>query len=176
MASKYHIRREAILAALGLKATIPVGFTAEYENVRVTTGPWSQAWGPCPEHRTPNGFVVLPQVRVVARGVANRVQATCPKCGKWMRFCGLQQHVDTKVCRRLAARHAKQAIRPETLEQIRDRKIATAERHGWGIAQWSCDGTKAQMIRGRDDLGILFTIEIGLGVARRFPAMFYPSL
>lgn len=94
----FHIRRSAILYSLRLPQRIPLGFEAEYHDVIVVTGHWDDAWGPRPAHHLPKATTILPHVRVVAKGVANRIQVTCPACGRWMRFCALQQHVGSKVC------------------------------------------------------------------------------
>lgn len=94
----YTLSRRNVLAALGLPDRIPVGQTAEWENVEVVTGYWFDGWPtPRPPH-LPRRTIVLPKVRLVERGVANRIQVECPECGRWMRFCGLQQHVWSKTC------------------------------------------------------------------------------
>lgn len=106
----YHIRRDNLLLALGLPDRIPVGQTGEWNNVEVVTGSWREkqtdSYGVIidrPPH-IPRTTVVLPKVFLVARGVANRIQVACPECGKIMRFCGLQQHVGSPTCKRIAAR------------------------------------------------------------------------
>jgi hypothetical protein len=57
-------------------------------------------------------------------------------------------------------------------ERIRDERIARAERHGWDVLQWSCDGTKAQLGRqtpaNSGHWHQHYLIEVGLGVLRRF--------
>lgn len=93
----YHIRRSNILRALGLKNKIPIGFEATYFNVEVVTGWWDDAWPNRPNHH-PRGTLILPLVKVLPKGIAKRIQVACPLCGKMMRFCGLQQHANTKVC------------------------------------------------------------------------------
>lgn len=102
MNHNYHIRRSNMLRALGLPSKIPVGFAQYYRNVEVVTGEWDEKWGPRPEGFTPCGTIILPFVQVVEKGVANRIQVECPKCRKLMRFCALQQHVDTETCKTVA--------------------------------------------------------------------------
>ncbi len=53
-----------------------------------------------------------------------------------------------------------------TLEQERDMRTKRAEQHGWNLIQVSECGTMFQLIRGHGSM--LFTIEIGLGICRRF--------
>lgn len=93
----FHIRRSHMLHSLGLSQRIPLGFEAEYHDVIVVTGSWDDAWPNRPAHCL-RSTIILPHVRVMPHGVANRIQVACPACGKWMRFCALQQHVGSKVC------------------------------------------------------------------------------
>jgi phage FluMu protein Com len=100
MNQAYHIRRSNMLKALGLGTKIPVGFAQCYRNVEVVTGPFhydeSQPLTPI---QTSWKKIILPYVQVVEKGVANRIQVECPKCKTMMRFCALQQHVDTETCK-----------------------------------------------------------------------------
>lgn len=93
----YHIRRENMLSALGLPDKIPVGRTDNWSCVRVRTGYWRPSAISQPAELDDTNSIVL-DVRLMPNGVANRIQVRCPKCETWMRFCGLQQHVDTKKC------------------------------------------------------------------------------
>lgn len=147
----YHIRREAINEALGLPAKIPLGFAKEYTLVTVRTGHWLPRWGTPRPGET--GTVVLPRVRVVARGVANRVQAECPHCGAWVRVCGLQQHVGSKVCKAGEAERAKAAaaVPDPTPAQM---AAFQAEADGWARAN---PGAAARAERAGTEPGYVST-------------------
>jgi len=106
----YEIRRENMLTALreagifvGMGNKLPVGESAGEQEVRVRIGCWLPRWGENhPSHA--HSFYIRLTVRVTPSGVANRIQAKCPECGRWMRFSGLQQHVGTLTCRKAADR------------------------------------------------------------------------
>jgi hypothetical protein len=98
MNATYTIRRSNLLRALNLSDKIPVGLARTWENVEVVTGDWDDSWSNRPEHH-PRTTIILPLVRLEPKGIAKRLQVACPKCGAMMRFCGLQQHVDTAICK-----------------------------------------------------------------------------
>ena len=93
MAIRYHIRRREMLKALGLPATIPVGQTGEWFNVKVMT---DYHYEGCLDA----AFIILPRVWLRPSGVANRIQVECPLCGQIIRFSVLQQHADSKACQK----------------------------------------------------------------------------
>lgn len=102
----YTLRRENVLDAIreagwfvDMGKDLPRGGSAGEGELRVLTGDWVPRWGPVPYNREPSPIIRL-TFRVLSSGVANRIQAKCPECGKWMRFCGLQQHVGTRTCRK----------------------------------------------------------------------------
>jgi len=100
----YSIRRENMLAALGLPEKIPVGKAGKWVNLKVVTGPFVYDGKPLTPVQTKWKTVTLPNVYLRDRGVACRIKVECPECRKVMRFCGLQQHVGTRTCQRLAAK------------------------------------------------------------------------
>lgn len=104
----YTIRRSNLFRALNLPDKIPVGQVGEWKDVRVVVGWYDEEYTQklraredCPQHLRDYEpkTIVLPFVRLVAKGVANRVQVQCPMCRTWMRFCALQQHTGSKTCR-----------------------------------------------------------------------------
>ena len=120
---KFHIRREAILEALGLPDKIPVGLTGEWRDVRVRTGRWLPRMGDDHPCKKESGEVVLPRVVLAAEGVANRVRVECPECRAVVRFCALQQHVGSVVCRK-GAELAAVAMAVVALEEVLARRRA----------------------------------------------------
>lgn len=86
----YHLDRRVLMTTLGLPLDVPKGKTGEWENVEVRPGyPWGAK----------QFSIILPKVRLMAEGVANRVQVLCPCCfSTWVRACALQQHAGTRKC------------------------------------------------------------------------------
>ncbi len=110
MNDRFHIRRENMLLALGLPATIPVGRTGEWADVAVRTGHWHPGMGNPPPWREAD-ILVLPKVRLLPRGVANRIRVLCPCCrAKWVRFSVLQQHAGTEACRVAGLKQSETAV------------------------------------------------------------------
>lgn len=93
MNHRYDMRRSAVVDAVrragwfvGMKGSkLPVGEGATGGRLSVLNRRGEELWL---------------EFRVLPNGVANRIQAMCPKCGTWMRFCGLKQHVGTETCLR----------------------------------------------------------------------------
>lgn len=99
----YVIRRENMLAALGLPTKIPVGQTQEWYNVEVRTGryvPRGQFASHLGKISEGDTTVVLPYVYLAPYGVANRIRVMCPECCREMRFSVLAQHVGSMACKR----------------------------------------------------------------------------
>lgn len=105
----YQIRRHALLDVLNLPTRIPVGQTGEWTDVEVPLG-----YVPFHHHQYEHWLrtaprVVLPKVRLLPRGVANRLQVLCPCCrATWVRFSVLHQHAGSEACRVAGLKQSKQ--------------------------------------------------------------------
>ena len=113
------------------------------------------------------GEVVLPKVRVLVKarvpGKSHRIDAQCPKCGRFIPFGRLGQHIGKKTCNVVRVESKPGDAGPTTYTLTSTEMVSTPGIFAWAVNGYKFDKDKPRMVRViADTYGLKDEVAIGL--------------